>query len=257
VKYRDDKNRDILNARSIALKADNEASFLESLATEGGLPLRSLCQRFSNGDYLVDKWVKKGVLEKYQKEVPRLSISGDKMIQGPQPLLSEQQEGCLSALKKGMDKGKFSTFLLYGVTGSGKTEVYYNAISHAISLGRQAILLVPEIALTIFTEGLFRSRLGDRVAIFHSGLSDGERYEQWMMMAKGEIDLVIGARSALFAPLNRLGLIIVDEEYDSSYKQDEPPRYHARDAAVKRGKLEDAVVVLGAGTPSVTVISQY
>jgi primosomal protein N' (replication factor Y) len=252
VRYRDDKNiNDILNARGISLKADNEAAFLESLTVEEGLPLRQLYERFSNGSYLVDKWVRKGVLEKYQKEVSRLCPSGEEIIQSPQPLLSEQQGKCLSAIKKGMDKGKFSTFLLYGVTGSGKTEVYYNAISHALSLGRQAILLVPEIALTIFTEGMFRSRLGNRVAIFHSGLSDGERYEQWMMMAKGEIDLVIGARSALFAPLNRLGLIIVDEEYDSSYKQDESPRYQARDAAVARGKMANAVVVLGAGTPSV------
>lgn len=252
VRYRDDKNRDILNARGISLKADNEAAFLESLTAEEGLPLRQLCERFSNGGYLVEKWVKKGVLEKYQKEVSRLSSLGELIIPGPAPcILSGQQENCLSAMKKGMDKGKFFTFLLYGVTGSGKTEVYYNAISHALSLNRQAILLVPEIALTIFTEGMFRSRLGNRVAIFHSGLSDGERYEQWMMMTRGEIDLVIGARSALFAPLNRLGLIIVDEEYDSSYKQDESPRYQARDAAVARGKMENAVVVLGAGTPSV------
>ncbi|NLD39313.1 MAG: primosomal protein N' [Desulfatiglans sp.] len=252
VRCRDDKNiRDILNARGISLKADNEVAFLECITAEDGLPLRILCEKFSNGGYLVDKWVKRGVLEKYQKEVARINHSVEEIIRSPQPLLSEQQGNCLSAMKRVMDKGKFSTFLLYGVTGSGKTEVYYNAISHAISLNRQAILLVPEIALTIFTEGLFRSRLGNRVAIFHSGLSDGERYEQWIMMAKGKIDLVIGARSALFAPLNRLGLIIVDEEYDSSYKQEESPRYQARDAAVARGKMENAVVVLGAGTPSV------
>ncbi len=253
VRYRDDQNINaILNVRGINLKADNEAIFLECLAAEEGLPLRELCERFSNGGYLVEKWVKKGLLEKYQKEVSRLNPAGEAIIRNPAPVkLSEQQKNSLSAMKKGMDKGIFATYLLYGVTGSGKTEVYYNAISHAISLNKQAILLVPEIALTIFTEGLFRARLGNRVAIFHSGLSDGERYDQWMMMAKGEIDLVIGARSALFAPLNRLGLIIVDEEYDSSYKQEEVPRYQARDAAVARAKMENAVVVLGAGTPSV------
>jgi primosomal protein N' (replication factor Y) (superfamily II helicase) len=252
VRYSDDKDiKDILSARSLKLKADNEAVFLECLANNDGLPLRELCERFSNGGYLVEKWVKKGLLEKYQREVLR-DLAGDAVSRGPAPyLLSEQQEICLSAMKKGIDKGTFSTYLLYGVTGSGKTEVYYNAISHAISLNKQAILLVPEIALTIFTEGLFRSRLGNRVALFHSGLSDGERYDQWMMMAKGEIDLVIGARSALFAPLSRLGLIIVDEEYDSSYKQEEAPRYQARDAAVARAKMANAIVVLGAGTPSV------
>jgi primosomal protein N' (replication factor Y) len=111
--------------------------------------------------------------------------------------------------------------------------------------------MVPEIALAVYTEGLFRSRLGDRVAIFHSGLSRGERYDQWMRMLRGEVDLVIGARSALFSPLTGIGLIIVDEEYDFSYKQEEGPRYQARDSAVVRGRMEKALVILGAGTPSI------
>ena len=115
----------------------------------------------------------------------------------------------------------------------------------------QTILLVPEIALVVYTEGLFRSRLGNRVATYHSNLSEGERFEQWMRMARGEVDLVIGARSALFAPFPRLGLIIVDEEHDPSYKQEEAPRYQGRDSAVARGKIEKALVLLGSGTPSV------
>ena len=252
VRFREDNNpNSIINDSNRALKAENETEFLECLRVTEGLPLRDLCTMFSNGNYLADKWIKKGVLEKYNKEVFR-DLSGTIINpSSPPETLSEHQESVLLSLKKGMDKGAFSTYLLYGVTGSGKTEVYYNAISHAISLGKQAIMLVPEIALTIFTEGLFRSRLGKRVAIFHSGLSKGERYDQWMMMLRGEVDLVIGARSALFAPLSRLGLIIVDEEYDASYKQEESPRYQARDAAVARGKMEDALVVLGSGTPSV------
>jgi primosomal protein N' (replication factor Y) len=137
------------------------------------------------------------------------------------------------------------------VTGSGKTEVYYQAIKYTIQLGRQAILMVPEIALAVYMEGIFRSRLGSSIAVFHSGLSEGERYDQWMRMAREEVDLVIGARSALFAPFPRLGLIIVDEEHDLSYKQEEAPRYQARDAAVVRGKTEKAFVLLGSGTPSV------
>ncbi len=252
IRYRGNHDpQTILDTPDRKFKADNEAAFLECLATEEGLPLRDVCGRFSNGNYLVDKWIKKGVLEKYVKEVLRDTAGIVMTPDSPPAVLSDQQERALKAINKDMDKGLFSTYLLYGVTGSGKTEVYYNAISHAISLGKQAIMLVPEIALTIFTEGLFRSRLGSRVALFHSGLSDGERYDQWLMMAKGEIDLVIGARSALFAPLSRLGLIIVDEEYDSSYKQEDSPRYQARDAAVARGKMENALVVLGAGTPSV------
>ncbi len=241
----------IIDDSRLKLKADNESEFLKCLRVTEGLPLRDLCTMFKNGNYLAEKWTKKGVLEKYSKEVFR-DPAGTIVNPSPPPeSLSEHQETVLSAFKKSMDKGIFATYLLYGVTGSGKTEVYYNAISHAISLGKQAIMLVPEIALTIFTEGLFRSRLGDRVALFHSGLSKGERYDQWMMMLRGEVDLVIGARSALFAPLSRLGLIIVDEEYDASYKQEEAPRYQARDAAVARGKMENALVVLGSGTPSV------
>ena len=252
VRFKEGHNANaIIDDSSIALKADNEPEFLKCLRVTEGLPLRELCSMFSNGNYLAEKWTRKDVLEKYEKEVFR-DPAGTIVNPAPPPAcLSEHQEMVLSSLKKGMDKDSFSTYLLYGVTGSGKTEVYYNAISHAISLGKQAIMLVPEIALTIFTEGLFRSRLGNRVALFHSGLSKGERYDQWMMMSRGEVDLVIGARSALFAPLSRLGLIIVDEEYDASYKQEESPRYQARDAAVARGKMENALVVLGSGTPSV------
>lgn len=252
LKFKKDHNPEsIINESNISLKADNEPEFIKCLSVTEGLPLRELCSMFSNGSYLAEKWTKRGVLEKYEKEVFR-DPAGTIINPSPPPdALSEHQEAVLSSLKKCLDKGSFATYLLYGVTGSGKTEVYYNAISHAISLGKQAIMLVPEIALTIFTQGLFRSRLGNRVALFHSGLSKGERYDQWMMMLKGEVDLVIGARSALFAPLSRLGLIIVDEEYDASYKQDEAPRYQARDAAVVRGKMENALVVLGSGTPSV------
>ena len=252
VKYKEGHNPvNVLDNPDITLKADNEPDFLKCLSSEEGKPLRDVCSIFSNGNYLVEKWVKKGVLEKYSKEVFRDPAGTVINVSPPPECLSYHQENVLESFKKGMDKGSFATFLLYGVTGSGKTEVYYNAISHAISLGKQAIMLVPEIALTIFTEGLFRSRLGNRVALFHSGLSKGERYDQWMTMLRGEVDLVIGARSALFAPLSRLGLIIVDEEYDSSYKQEESPRYQARDAAVARAKMENAVVVLGSGTPSV------
>ena len=165
--------------------------------------------------------------------------------------LYEQQRRALSHISRCLDKRTFSSCLLYGVTGSGKTEVYYRAVEHAIGLGRQSILLVPEISLAVYMEGVFRSRLGDRIVIYHSGLSQGERYDQWMRMARGEVDLVIGARSALFAPFPKPGLIIVDEEHDVSYKQEGSPRYQARDMAVVRAKMERALVILGSGTPSI------
>ena len=140
--------------------------------------------------------------------------------------------------------------LLFGVTGSGKTEVYLQAIAKELEAGRGAIVMVPEIALTPQTVGRFASRFGDRVAVLHSALSDGERYDEWHRIRSGAARVVVGPRSAVWAPVRNLGLIVVDEEHETSYKQDEMPRYHARDVAVLRGALEGAKVVLGSATPS-------
>ena len=165
--------------------------------------------------------------------------------------LERQQQIAISKIVNALKKGNFSVFLLFGVAGSGKTEVYLRAAESAISAGKQVILMLPEISLAVYMESLFRARIGERVAIYHSKLSEGERYEQWMKMIRGEVDVVIGARSVIFAPFPRLGLIIVDEEHDPSYKQEAIPYYQARDLAVVRAQLEKAVVVLGSGTPSV------
>lgn len=140
--------------------------------------------------------------------------------------------------------------LLHGVTGSGKTEVYLQAIERELAAGRGAIVMVPEISLTPQTVQRFASRFGDRVAVLHSGLSDGERYDEWHRIRSGAADVVVGPRSAVFAPVRNLGLIVVDEEHETSYKQDRTPRYNARDVAVMRGALECAKVVLGSATPS-------
>ncbi len=145
---------------------------------------------------------------------------------------------------------KKRTILLFGVTNSGKTEVYLQAIGKALERGLDSIVLVPEISLTPQTVRRFRSRFGNDISVLHSQLSDRERFDEWMRINNGEVKIVVGARSALFAPFRKVGLIIVDEEHESSYKQSEAPRYHARDVAVMRGFLENAVVILGSATPS-------
>ncbi|MBC8421171.1 MAG: primosomal protein N' [Pseudomonadota bacterium] len=243
-----------LAKRAKSSKVKNEVEFLSEIFETGTVLLSEMKAKFNNGPYLVNKWVTKGVLEHQTVSVHK-SPGIANILPPPSPhTLNSHQVKALDLIKTYMDKGTFSCCLLYGVTGSGKTEVYYQAVVHAIKSGRQAILMAPEISLAGYLEGVFRSRLGDRIAVYHSGLSNKERYRQWMRMVKGEVDLVIGARSALFAPLPAPGLIIVDEEHDSAYVQEERrggPHYQARDAAVVRAKMEKALVVLGSGTPSV------
>jgi len=164
--------------------------------------------------------------------------------------LTPEQRASFEQLAALVQAGGFRTALLHGVTGSGKTEIYLRLAQTVQRAGRQVLLLVPEIALTPSVTALFRGAFGDRVAIQHSALSDGERHDQWHRIRRGDVDLVIGTRSAVFAPLTRLGLIVVDEEHDTSYKQEETPRYHGRDVAIVRATHEGALVVLGSATPS-------
>ncbi|MFW6146761.1 MAG: replication restart helicase PriA [Thermodesulfobacteriota bacterium] len=234
-----------------AKRTNNESEFLHILCTKGELPLMEIARKFSNGRYLVDKWVKKGVITKSLKPVMRALEDGVGFLPPEPPSLNSTQKEIVEELTAKLRESSFCSYLLYGVTGSGKTEVYYHAVRAAIQLGKQSIIMVPEIALTVAMASLFKARLKERVAVLHSALSQGERYEQWISIARGEVDVVIGARSALFAPLPRPGLIIVDEEHDPSYKQEEKFRYQARDAAVMRSKLLNTVVILGSGTPSV------
>jgi primosomal protein N' (replication factor Y) len=144
-----------------------------------------------------------------------------------------EQQTSLDIIIQSMDKKKPGTVLLHGVTGSGKTEVYLQALQHALDKGQGAIVLVPEIALTPQTVDRFRSRFGDCVAVLHSSLSEGERHDEWHRMRNGEAQIAIGARSALFSPIENVGLIVVDEEHESTYKQDESPRYNARAGVVQ------------------------
>jgi primosomal protein N' (replication factor Y) len=164
--------------------------------------------------------------------------------------LTSEQTAAFDRLAGIADAGEFRTALLHGVTGSGKTEIYLRLAQRLQQAGRQTLLMVPEIALTPSVASLFRVAFGARVAIQHSALSNGERHDQWHRIRRGDVDVVVGTRSAVFAPLTRVGLIVVDEEHDASYKQEEAPRYHGRDVAIVRATHERALVVLGSATPS-------
>lgn len=165
--------------------------------------------------------------------------------------LTPEQGGAVEALTGGLERATSATFLLFGVTGSGKTEVYLRACEVALAAGRRAIYLVPEISLTVQVVEQFRARFGARVGLIHSRLSDGERFDEWQRIRRGEVSVVLGPRSALFAPARDVGLLLVDEEHDSSYKQDSAPRYLTRDVARRRAELDGAVLVLGSATPAV------
>ena len=184
--------------------------------------------------------------------IDRSILTDHDFFQTKHKTLNPEQEEALQKIVKPLNNGTFETHLLYGVTGSGKTEVYLQAIDRALALGKSALFLVPEIALTSQTVERLRSRFQEKVAILHHRLSDGERRDTWKKIQEGTLSLVVGPRSAIFSPVKNLGLIIVDEEHDSAYKQtDEMPCYHARDVAVMRGKFSQATVILGSATPSI------
>ena len=167
------------------------------------------------------------------------------------PFLTHEQKGALDIILKSLEKSKFDTFLLHGITASGKTEIYLRAIKKCLELGKAGIVLVPEISLTPQTVGRFKSRFGDSVAVLHSRLSQGMRFHEWRRIKQGEAKIVVGARSAVFSPVKELGIIILDEEHETSYKQEEMPRYHAREAAQMRAEINECPLVLGSATPSI------
>ncbi len=169
---------------------------------------------------------------------------------GPGLVLTPEQQRAVDSLGPDAGSGRFSVALLHGVTGSGKTEIYLTLARDTVARDRQALILVPEIALTPAVATRFRRAFGDRVAVQHSGLSEGARHDQWHRIRRGDVDVVVGTRSAVFAPLPSVGLIVVDEEHDASYKQEETPRYHGRDVAVMRAKQAGALAVLGSATPA-------
>lgn len=216
-----------------------------------GMLLTKLLEEAGVSRSPVESLIEKKILIAQPVQIDRSLLADHDYFQTKPKTLTEEQAEALEKIKQPLDGNFFETHLIHGVTGSGKTEIYLQAIEHALKLKKGAILLVPEIALTSQTMERLRSRFAEKITILHHRLSHGERHDAWHHIRKGTSPIVIGARSAIFSPVVNLGLIIVDEEHEPSYKQtDESPCYHARDVAVVRGKLCQAAVVLGSATPS-------
>ncbi|MFQ3548621.1 MAG: primosomal protein N' [Armatimonadota bacterium] len=208
-----------------------------------------LQQRYGFSRSIISSLLKKGIIEEINIIVRRMPMF-DKLC-SEKINLTNAQSDAVDKITASIINGKYKGFLLHGVTASGKTEVYLNCIEQVLKQGKSALILLPEIAITTQCMNIFKSRFGEKVAVLHSALSEGERFDEWMRVQSGEARVVLGARSACLSPIKDLGIVIVDEEHDSGYKQDNSPRYHAKDVAIYRAKKADAVLILGSATPSV------
>lgn len=245
-----EKTRELV--KKLKKRAPKQARVLQILLeSKRSYSKSKLAEMAGTSSGTVSRLLEKGYL-KYVEEVEerRPVLEKDELVTRPfKPTAA--QAGVIRAISGSIKEGSHKIFLLHGVTGSGKTEVYLQVIEEVLQAGKGAIVLVPEISLTPLMVRRFYSRFGDEVAVLHSNLSLGERYDEWRRLKRGDARIAIGARSAIFAPVNNLGLIILDEEHENSYKQGENPYYHAREVALKRGKILEIPVVLGSATPSV------
>ena len=243
---------DAAKAREALKLTSKQALAFEILATsEEPLSIADLCRLSRCGGAVVASLRKHGLVHTVKR---RLKLKPEPPLEietavPPRPDLTAEQKEVLAKIQPAIVAKTFATFLIHGVTGSGKTEVYLSAIEDVVSRGGESIVLVPEISLTPQTIRRFKRRFS-KVAVLHSHLSDAERHRHWQSIASGEVQVVVGARSAVFAPTRRLGLIVIDEEHESTFKQETVPRYHARDVAVMRGRLEGVPVLLGSATPA-------
>jgi primosomal protein N' (replication factor Y) len=229
---------------------ETQQRVISTLESSGPMLLQSLLQTASVSASTISSLEKKNIVEVYTEAIRRDPLADASGVKSVEHTLTPAQSSVLQQIEQQVNSESYSAFLLHGVTGSGKTEIYMRAMDKALQLGRSAMMLVPEIALTpVFSRGL-RARFGDQVAIFHSSLQKGERFDEWTRVKNGDARVVIGTRSAVFAPAKNLGLIVVDEEHESSYRQQESPYYNARDVAIVRAQKEAATVVLGSATPS-------
>lgn len=226
------------------------AQVLELVRKSREIPLQTLLEKIPKSRPAVNRLLSKGAIRKEKRSI-RLKASclevHDRTFLDP----NSEQQAALEQILAAVRQKQYQTFLLHGVTGSGKTEVYLHAVRETVRMGRSALILIPEISLTPQVVSRFRERFGERIAVLHSGMADRARGLQWLKIKQGVCDIVVGARSAVFAPLENIGLIVVDEEHDTSFKQQENPFYNARDAAVKIASDENAVAILGSATPAV------
>jgi primosomal protein N' (replication factor Y) len=227
-----------------------QAEILKWIKEKEEVSYSELSKRFKSPSKPIQSLEAKELISFSRREVCRnLSVRAE-LKPYPKPEPTSDQDAMLSEILKGIHSKRFSPFLIHGVTGSGKTEIYLRAIEEVLVQGQEAIVLVPEISLTPQLLSRFKDRFGENLALLHSGLGRGERYDQWRRIWKGEVKIALGARSAIFAPFKNVGIIIVDEEHDPSYKQEEKLKYHARDVAVVRAKQAEATLLLGSATPS-------
>lgn len=223
----------------------------EALLEHGTVPYELARNKLNISPATFERLTAEGTIE-ILTETQYRQAGTKRYLTEPEPELNPVQQGLIDAFRQDYEAGHYQTYLLHGVTGSGKTEVYMHAMDVVLAQGRQVIMLIPEISLTFQTVMRFRRHFGERITILNSRMSKGERYDQFERIRKGEVDIVIGPRSALFAPFSNLGLIVIDEEHESSYKSDNIPKYHARETAIKRADMNHASVILGSATPSVS-----
>jgi len=230
---------------------DAQQRIVEILLEENGeMVFTELVEKADTGASSINTLAKCGIVEVFVREVRRDPLQDVKLPELQNLILTDEQDAVLSEIQKALQTEKYKAFLLHGITGSGKTEIYIRAMKTALEKGKTALMLVPEIALTPVFSRRLRAVFGDEVAILHSNLSTGERFDEWRRLRSGRARIVIGTRSAVFAPLENIGLIIIDEEHDGSYRQHESPFYNGRDVAVVRANFANAVVVLGSATPA-------
>ncbi|SET84365.1 replication restart DNA helicase PriA [Salinibacillus kushneri] len=220
------------------------------------VPMKKLMERLNTTRSTVKSLTERGLIEVFEKEVYRDPYE-NRDFERTEPLpLTEEQSEAITPIHRSIKESAHEVFLLHGVTGSGKTEVYLQSIQKALDKGEEAIVLVPEISLTPQMVQRFKGRFGSEVAVMHSGLSAGEKFDEWRKILRKEVRVVVGARSAIFAPFENLGIIIIDEEHENSYKQDDTPRYHARDIAIFRGEYHQCPVILGSATPTLETFAR-